>query len=186
MSKNSSDNTSYAKEDKLFIAKIKELEERAYYTGRPIFTDFLDTREQAIAETCVGSNAVYFGGYDDAERRMIGFLPDYETEFPITALTITIADGATPLEHRAILGSIMALGIDRAVMGDILITDKHKAIIFIKSDFCNYFDSNLLKIGRENCSLSKATVQDYFQYQSHRCVLIAWLPPRQKLRGKKP
>ncbi len=160
MSKNSSDNSSFEKEDKLFISKIKELENRAYYTERPVFTDFLDTREQSLAVSHVGHNAIFFGGYDDAERRMIGFMPEYEAEFPITVLSITVAEGAAPLEHRAVLGSIMALGIDRSVIGDILITDKHKAVIFIKSDFFNYFDSNLLKIGRDNCSISKVTAED--------------------------
>jgi len=160
MSKNFSDNSFLTKEDKLLISNLRELDQKSYRTGRPAFSDFLDTLEQSLAKTALGDNAVFFGGFDDAERRMVGFMPDYEVEFPITAIEITLSDGASALEHRAVLGSIMALGIERSVIGDILITDKHRAVVFIKSEFYNYFDANLLKIGRENCSISRIATEE--------------------------
>ena len=161
MSKSFSDNAYLTKEDKLLISNLRELDEKAYRTGRPMFSDFLDTREQSLARSALGDSAIFYGGFDDAERCMVGFMPDYEVEFPITAISVTLSDGSTALEHRSVLGSIMALGTERSVIGDIIIVDKHKAVIFIKSEFYNYFDSNLLKIGRENCSISKIDPQEF-------------------------
>jgi RNA-binding protein YlmH len=125
-----------------------------------MFSNFLDTREQSLIRAALGDRAIFYGGFDDAERCMVGFMPDYETEFPITAISVTLPDGASAIEHRSVLGSIMGLGIERSVIGDIVITDKHRAVIFIKSEFYNYFDSNLLKIGRETCSISKIDPQE--------------------------
>ena len=60
----------------------------------PVFTDFLTEAEQAAAAAVmrrVGANYLLYGGYEDAERRMLGVFPPYDEPdgslFPIDSIT---------------------------------------------------------------------------------------------------
>lgn len=68
-----------------------------------------------------GVQASFYGGYDEAERVQVCFHPAYE-EPVFTAQWVEAAWHArfgSP-EHRALLGSLMALGMDRAFFGDLV------------------------------------------------------------------
>ena len=94
-----------------------------------------------------------FGGYDDAERKMVAFLPDYATEdFPISVLNIKTPN-ISKLSHRDFLGSILGLGIKREKFGDIIINDDSCNII-MHSDIARFAADNLLRVGREGVSTS--------------------------------
>lgn len=63
------------------------------------------------------------GGYHEAERIRVAFARnDYDSpvDFRLTALKVTWDDRYRLIGHRDVLGSLMGLGIDRAVLGDIL------------------------------------------------------------------
>ena len=63
------------------------------------------------------------GGYHEAERVRIAFSrDDYDgpIDFGMTLLSVTWDDRYRLIGHRDVLGSLMGLGIDRAVLGDIL------------------------------------------------------------------
>jgi len=106
-------------------------------------------------------NICVFGGFKDAERKMIGFSPDYmdinETYFPIKAVEIE-ADKrfSHSLSHRDYLGSILGLGIDRDRTGDIIINE-NKAVVIAAEDIADYVASTLFKVGRTPV---KCTVRD--------------------------
>lgn len=111
----------------LFYAKLSDLERTAGIRSVPVFTAFLTPEEQAQASEFFQSfkGLEFFGGFDGAERRMLGILPDadqaqaMENLFPLKAMEIR---GSTfeRFGHRDVLGSILALGVKREMVGDIL------------------------------------------------------------------
>ena len=75
---------------------------------------------------------VVTGGYEDAERKVVCFLPSYEenlVELPFCCVKIVPLNDkfAEELSHRDYLGALLEnLGIERRQLGDILI-DGHIA-----------------------------------------------------------
>ncbi|QQK07692.1 YlmH/Sll1252 family protein [Miniphocaeibacter halophilus] len=57
------------------------------------------------------------------------------------------------INHRDVLGSLLALGVNRSKIGDILFTDKKMAIV-LRSSLTNYILQNLLSISKYNVSFS--------------------------------
>ena len=99
----------------------------------PAATDFLSPAQQAMAmdmlRTAGISDTAYvrLGGYDDTERALLLFLPDWldaadaEGQSPIRCLRAQFrAD--EKLTHRDFLGSLMGMGIIREKLGDILVS----------------------------------------------------------------
>jgi RNA-binding protein YlmH len=96
-------------------------------------------------------NFGFYGGYDDAERKILCFTPfcDYgEKEYPITKLKIYTKDKKV-FSHRDYLGSILSLGIKREKIGDILILDTF-AVCFCHAEIADFLIYNLKKIAHSN------------------------------------
>lgn len=120
---------------------------------RPCFLGFLDESQAALCRDFLKREPVsclFWGGYKEAERVMAGFFPDYmEPEpalFPIKPLTFTFRKEDKP-GHRDFLGSFMGLGIERDVLGDILVGEG-RCVVFVREEMCRYFLDNTRKIGR--------------------------------------
>lgn len=127
---------------------------------RPCYLGFLDESEAAFCRDFLsGVPAAYmmWGGYNGAERVMAGFFPDYvepsEDSFPLTALTLTYR-AEDRLGHRDFLGAFMRLGIERSVVGDILVGEG-RTVAFIRQEMSRYFIDNLQKIGRVGVKLTE-------------------------------
>lgn len=101
--------------------------------------NFLDPRQSALLDNeFKGSRHILYGGYEDAERRIMVFLPDYlddipADEDPLQILRVKSARGSKALSHKDYLGSLLALGIDRNVTGDIIVRENEADIIILKS-----------------------------------------------------
>ena len=109
---------------------LDELCERAAGRRQPLFSRFLNLSEQKEAEIAARrAQAEYllFGGAEDCERRMLGVGSEAPTpeDFPITCLKVTRRSEhyGEALEHRAVLGTIMGTGIERELVGDIVLLD---------------------------------------------------------------
>ena len=68
-----------------------------------------------------------YGGFQEAERKVAGFFPDYveideqlPSLFPLEPLTARFRE-QDKLSHRDFLGSLMGLRISREMIGDILV-----------------------------------------------------------------
>lgn len=138
-------------ESEIFIARISDTYDISQKTSKPKFFGFLSREQAALAQKLLENrNAKYrlFGGYDDGERVMLGCLPDWcvEAEFPITAVTFTYRE-VDELRHRDFLGALMALGITRESVGDILV-EKGRTVAFFKDEVVPFVLSNVDKIGR--------------------------------------
>jgi RNA-binding protein YlmH len=101
------------------------------------------------------------GGYDGAERRIAVFgseeLCHWVEEPPIVCVKISpVAQKfADKLIHRDFLGSLMALGIRREVMGDIVICD-NCGYLFCLESIADYIISELVSVRKTtvSCSIS--------------------------------
>jgi RNA-binding protein YlmH len=98
------------------------------------------------------------GGYDDAERSLAGFFPSgwmEEIEWPLAAMVIRWNSRFSHAGHRDILGSLMALGFKREVLGDILVYEDH-AICFVHESVADYIAVNLQRVGSATVSVSRS------------------------------
>lgn len=144
-------------EIKLLVARASDAVRLCELRNAPKFLGFLSPGEATAVSCCVkAKNTYFFGGYDDAERRVFGVLPDYlddvELAFPIKALSISYRN-AFKLTHRDVLGSIMATGISRDRIGDICVLDG-LAIAFVLDEVANYLAEQITKIGRVGVEVS--------------------------------
>ena len=88
------------------------------------------------------------GGFHEAERVRIAFVrQDYDgpVDFGITALKVTWDARYRLLGHRDVLGSLMGLGIERDVFGDILM-DGASAEILVDKKMVPWISENFKKI----------------------------------------
>ena len=125
------------KEDSILLRQIEDKRNQCEEQYCVSHTAFLDIHQLALAENEFKyTKHILYGGYDDAERRLMFFLPDYAEEIddnPLEILRVTCPKGSKALSHRDYLGSILALGIDRSVIGDIIVKENGADIIILKS-----------------------------------------------------
>ncbi|MBQ7867237.1 MAG: RNA-binding protein [Clostridia bacterium] len=129
---------------------MDELAARASRTGRPCYTGFLSPAE---AEWAFASsrrqrvNVTFEGGYEDAERRMACFWDAEEPyAFPFQTLEVTWPHQSAP-GHRDMLGSLMGLGLKRALIGDIVIL-QDRGYVFADEQMAEHISQTLTSAGR--------------------------------------
>ena len=151
-------------EEKLIIAKAEDLYSLCQKYSEPRFSGFLNEREAALVKENAGFRpgfeTVFWGGFADSERCMMGVFPEWESEknFPITLLKITKGYDRT-LTHRDYLGSILSLGLERSKIGDIL-ADSDGAYVFVADDISDYITANIKKIASCGVKIEKAEIDE--------------------------
>ncbi len=130
--------------------------------NRPHFLGFLSMEQVRLADCLLKNRNVkydFFGGFDKAQRKLLGCFPDWCTDyrFPITSITAEFRKADT-LSHRDALGTLMALGLKRETVGDILI-DEGRAVMFLTEDTADYALSQITKIGRVGVTLTKGCIE---------------------------
>ncbi len=177
-----------------FLAgRVKDLATKAYMGSFVTNTDFLSVSEQAaffqilaaegvpsnVKEYC-GAKYVLYGGFQDAERAMICFLPDYLDEESFFAqetaegtvlscvhvlpVNVRFSDDLT---HRDYLGALMNLGIERDQIGDIL-TGEKEAYFFVTNKMAQLLCKELVRIRHTSvkCEIvnpSECTIRPAFE-----------------------
>ncbi|MEY8320423.1 YlmH/Sll1252 family protein [Lachnospiraceae bacterium 46-61] len=150
-------------QQKFLFAKVLDAAQSSILHHKKTTTDFMDRHKSEIFFENVKSiqnvKAMVFGGYEQSERRMIAFAPDYmeltEQDFPIQALHITKNKkfGQADLNHRDYLGSILALGIDRAKLGDIIVLEQ-QTICYVHKDLAEYIKNTLEYVSHTKVDVS--------------------------------
>ncbi len=166
------------KNDNLIISRINDRIvqcERGFYVTS---TGFLDSHQQSLAVPALHSSpdvhAFLWGGYDEAERRIVVCMPrDYPLEYSdiLSVLHIEIPKGSRELTHRDYLGSILSLGIERRVIGDILVRDNGADIICL-SEISDFLLNEYRQIGRVEVLQSSIVGLDKLQLPEHRVQKI--------------
>ena len=147
--------------DNLLTARIEDGIVLSAKTQYPHFIGFLNEHEQALALQYLSrkKGVCYstFGGYPDSERKLLAITDNYavaeEYAYPIGVICF-VYDSRYQLTHRDFLGTMMALGIKRESIGDILVTDG-MAIAFVKEEIKDYVIRQIQKIGRTGVTLSE-------------------------------
>lgn len=153
--------------NKLLMNIIEDRYRRFQKSYSIVTSDFLDMTQSSLAEPFVRSHraegAFMYGGYEDAERRMVVFVPDYlgvgneeellsffaenQEDCPLAILDVTIKQKGVTLKHSDYLGSLLSLGIKREKTGDIMV-HQGGAQIFVAAEIADYLAENYFKAGR--------------------------------------
>ena len=131
--------------------------------GTVAISAFLTPREVHYARQYLTHSSKSFfcyGGYTGAERQRIYLLPDYGEaddvgglsdygfDADICALRV-IPSGYRALTHRDYMGSVLGLGIERAVIGDIAVYEDGSAVIFCDGVMCDFLAQSLVKVAND-------------------------------------
>lgn len=157
--------------------------------GRVAVLPFLSPYEQkragrALCAEGMQENAWFFGGYPEAERACLFLLPDYlcalleqtpacsateevqaligeELESAVCALRIR-GSGYRTLTHRDYLGSILGLGVERDVIGDIAVQSEHEAILFCTRSMAEFLIGSLTKVASDTVRCAFCILDESF------------------------
>ena len=113
------------------------------------YSGFLTEREQQLAQAAadsMGSVCSFCGGYPDAERKIFAASEADDEDFPLTAVTFFFRKQDN-LTHRNFLGTLMSLGINRDLIGDIKV-GQGEAVIFVSSAAASLVLNEVTKIGK--------------------------------------
>lgn len=153
-------------EERLLVAKILDKIELCKTKNKIVNTDFLDMYEKSIAQkiiTGLNINAVFYGGFDGAERTILIAYPEKITREIIEgvygklmkAVRIVLPqDLYGRYVHKNYLGAVMKLGIKREKVGDIRVS-KEGADVIVATDMAEYIKDKLAELTR----FSKAELQ---------------------------
>lgn len=139
------------KEEQLLLKHIFDLANAAYQKNIPTNTNFLSLYEQNLffshRKSVPPIDYRLNGGTPFSERKVICFLPDkelYKEYSPISVLEIVPIQVkfSEELSHRDYLGALMNLGIERAMLGDILVQEKF-AYLFCMQKMSEYIMEHL-------------------------------------------
>ncbi len=154
------------KEDGALIARLDDLAQRAE-RGEMAVGPFLSPREGYLAsQYLTGAHILHrmFGGYPEAERCRPYLLPAYmetEEESSLPSLLVDFGyesrmaclrvtgSGYGKLDHRSYLGSLLGLGLERSVVGDILVTDGGDALVFCDETIVPFLLQEWHKVGND-------------------------------------
>lgn len=145
------------KEDKMMLAGAEDKYQQCSRQYCMTYTNFLDLRQRSLVEGLSrelnqgGSDVrcVFYGGYENAERTVAVFLPDYaeKSDCELSVIRIKTPAGGRMLTHRDYLGSLIGLGLKREKIGDIL-TYENGADIIILDEVKDFILMNYSKAGR--------------------------------------
>lgn len=147
-------------DDKQLIAQLNDGIDLCLTRQKPYFMPFMSERKQDLLlselKKAYFDNYLFFGGYGDSERKMLGLFFDEpsESSFPISAIEFSFRK-CDKLTHRDFLGSLMSLGIERETVGDILVEDG-RAVVFVKTELSDYVKSQISKVGRIGVKVADA------------------------------
>ena len=149
-------------EDRVLLAKLWDKIQAGIRRCIMANTCFLSPREQEMARYLFGAEPglLFFGGYEDAERKMLVYHPDYleedslfEAGSPVVCLRATYFEEDS-LSHRDFLGALMGEGIARETVGDICV-GKGTCDFFVTAEIASYIEQNFLSAGRTKLHLSR-------------------------------
>lgn len=137
------------------IAKIRDKLRFYEKTNKINSTNFLTPAEvDEVIHVIKGHDFCLTGGFDEAERRIIILGTNENLIFDFCTVLRIESKNDIVFSHRAVLGSVLGLGIKREMLGDIIINNNVCDII-IMNEMKEYILNNLAKIGKENVSIKE-------------------------------
>lgn len=168
------------KDDRMLLARVEDKLQQCLQQYRTTYTNFLDLHQRSLVEGlwrelnrwASDTRCVFWGGYDDAERTVAAFLPDYagDEDCPLSVIRIKTPSGGRKLTHRDYLGSLLGLGLEREMIGDILAAE-NGADVIIMEDICDFIMMNYSKAGRTSLELQALPLSE-LHVPEHQTVMI--------------
>lgn len=149
-------------EDRILLAKLWDKVNAGLRRNILCSTCFLSPREIEMSRYLFGDleGLHAFGGYADAERKILCYIPEYleesclmEEDSPMVCLRAEFFHGDSP-SHRDFLGALMGAGIGRETVGDILV-DKESCDFFVTAEIAPYIEQNFTSAGRTHVRISR-------------------------------
>lgn len=162
MDRSNIEKIAHTPEDRMLLAKVWDRINTGLHREIPTSTCFLSPRELEMTRFLFGQQPglTAFGGYEDAERKMLCYLPDYldpswlsGPDSPVICLRAEFFRGDTPT-HRDFLGALMGAGVGRETIGDICV-GKGTCDFFTTGEIAPYLLQNFLSAGRTRLHLSQ-------------------------------
>ena len=149
------------KDEAMLLARVYDRITAAEQRNIPAATAFLSPRKQVLTGQLLrGMPLHFFGGCEQAERKMCLWLPDYLDEAslygedsPCVCLRAAFFQGDSP-SHRDFLGALMGAGVGRETVGDICV-DKGSCDFFVTAEIAPYLLQNFTSAGRTKLHLSQ-------------------------------
>ncbi len=138
-------------EDRLLSSHISDMADICEKNFKPRFSVFLDERQIMLAQSVLNGRGFerysFFGGYDNASRKVLGVFPPYceEEDFPVSAVDFKYRE-QEKLSHRDFLGAVMSKQIKREMIGDIVV-GKGCTTVFVYDTVKYILLSEIAKIG---------------------------------------
>lgn len=176
---------------RLLCSHVEDLCARAA-KGVACSTAFLTPGQQRdlddfLRRTGQTARARFYGGFVGAQRCCLLLFPDYAIdlcdaepnsvaeieqllticgeESPVCALHLK-GSGFCRLTHRDYLGSLLSLGLEREVLGDIELPDEHSAYLFCRSNMAAYIESALERVGGDKVTVRRVEIApDFASFQ---------------------
>ena len=142
-------------EEETLINNFSNLISQCNLEYRPLLTDFLNPRERLIIKALLHHDLpVSFSswGLFRASERQRGILfPDYfhpqMADFNLDLLEIDYPSKFSQLRHSQILGALMANGLKRSVIGDI-VTDGQRWQVVVEKQVTDFLQLEIVQIGK--------------------------------------
>ena len=145
--------------------RLLDIARAANGLGEARFSRFLEPPEYLLAQKAAhesGAVLSLFGGYGDAERRVAGFSSSDSIapqDWPIACIRLRWNAKFASAGHRDVLGALMALGVERAMMGDIQMGEDC-AYLFVLREIADYLCANMDSAGRAKLSADRIDVSE--------------------------
>ena len=146
----------------LLPARMDDLADNAVKTGCAASRFLTPAEQRSVAEYFKYKpiTVSFDGGHESAERTRVVFTNadwgEYERSELFTALKIEWRPQDT-LGHRDILGALMALGIKRDTVGDIVM-EEHSAVLVCLPELGGYIAEKLSKVGRVGVNVTEISL----------------------------
>lgn len=142
-----------------FINQVQSMQGRAV-----LETPFLDPLQLELAQKVLEDyrdlSYTAFGGYPDSERTILRIFPSGQ-KGALPEVTVLLLKGLFDeerLNRRDLLGAILALGLRREQVGDILMLPGDRAVIFVPAAEAGFICARLNRVGDMAVECSVADV----------------------------
>lgn len=168
---------------KLLEARLDDMLERSR-RGELVCGNFLTPAELSVCRIMLRQrgeegDSFFWGGYNGAERQRLYVLPSYlrgidgdseerlklycDEEFSSSVKALSVkGSGYKKLTHRDYMGSVLALGVERHTIGDIVVDDDYGAVIFCTDKIADYLVTSLERIGSDKVTVKIAELSPDF------------------------
>ncbi|MFN3360307.1 MAG: photosystem II S4 domain protein [Pseudanabaenaceae cyanobacterium] len=136
------------------IARLLDLGDRALQRWEVVYSDFLPppvlAEAQGLFQKFTEVQICAWGGYEQAERQRLGIARLEQClslgDFPLLPIEISGNFLFDPANHRDFLGAILATGIDRGKVGDIIVLGERGAQAIVDPTLGDYLALNLQQV----------------------------------------